>query len=91
VANKAAPGDPAPVAGRPGCLQDRPGSTGQPCRLTHLAQEKHMYPSKDVEFFFSFLKKDVYEYTRGLKIDKFSRLEEYFRQKKFMRMGWEMC
>jgi hypothetical protein len=48
-----------------------------------------MYPSKDVEFFL--FKKDVYEYTRGLKIDKFSRLEEYFRQKKFMRMGWEMC
>jgi hypothetical protein len=84
VANRAAPGDPAPVAGRSDCLQNRAGSIGQPCRLTRLAQKKHMNSSKDVELFQI---KDVYEYTQGLKIDKFSRLEEYFRRKKFMRMG----
>jgi hypothetical protein len=40
VSSRTLPVDPTRVAGRPGCLQNRAGSTGQPCRLTRLAQKR---------------------------------------------------
>jgi hypothetical protein len=84
VGNRAAPGDPTPVAGRPGCLQNRAGSTGQPCRLTRLAQKKHMKTSKDVELFQI---KEVYEYTRGLKGRKILKIGRVFLTKEIYENG----
>jgi hypothetical protein len=46
--------------------------------------------SKD-EVFFVFFCLKVNDFTRELKMDIFSRLEEDFRQKKFKRIGYEMC
>jgi hypothetical protein len=43
--------------------------------LTRLAQKKPIKTSKDIELFQI---KEIYEYTRGLRVDKISRLEEYF-------------
>jgi hypothetical protein len=44
--------------------------------------------SSEDEVFFCL---NVNDFTRELKMDIFSRLEEDFRQKKFKRMGYEKC
>jgi hypothetical protein len=46
---------------------------------------------KDSSKYVVFFCLNVNDFTRELKMDIFSRLEEDFRQKKFKRMGYEMC